>query len=78
MLVCPKCGREINGLEWYKYATVESYIYIDKDGEVMWDDEEVLDVLDESFFCPVCGEKLFENFRDAVTFLTGEHTAPKH
>ncbi|MEM3951848.1 MAG: hypothetical protein QXT92_00060 [Nitrososphaerota archaeon] len=66
---CPFCKRKIMKLECYKYTITESYFYLDEDGNSILDDEEVVDVIEKAF-CPECGEELFENFEDAVAFLT--------
>jgi DNA-directed RNA polymerase subunit RPC12/RpoP len=71
---CPKCGKEIDFLENYQYPTVDYYhFYLDSEGNPQYEYMDGFSSKDDEgdYYCPECGEKLFDNEEDAIKFLKG-------
>jgi len=72
---CPKCGKEIDYLKDYFPVWQEYNMRINENGEEYYEfvnDSIPMDVMNDEFECPECGEILFKNHDDAVKFLRGE------
>lgn len=69
MVICKKCNREIDELE---YTSIKSSIgtFFIEDGVTLYDDEDIMD--DEiAFFCPKCDATLATSEKEAKKILKG-------
>jgi len=64
MPFCPKCGKEIDRLNYWQKKIEEAYF--DGEGYDWWDSDVVIE---RGYECPECGELLFDNEEDAKKFL---------
>jgi uncharacterized protein with PIN domain len=73
MARCPKCGAEIDHLDYYEVAEVlyEAEYYGDSDyGD--FSEPEVMFVNEQYYRCPRCGETLAENEEKARSIMEAE------
>lgn len=63
MAKCPKCGIEIDYLEWKCYKMTHGELCFEGIKELCGGDDAIY------FFCPTCEEKLFENETEVAQFL---------
>lgn len=68
MVRCPICGAEIEWLSLTQVSKEFARVYLDENGEVVFDDWNAR-IEEEEFSCPECGEVLFRSEEDAVNFL---------
>lgn len=70
--VCPKCGAKINRLRLYEEAEVLFNLSVDKDGQLVYDQDDILyGDGKQSIECPQCHEELFDDELKAQAFLNG-------
>lgn len=73
MSKCPKCGKDIDTLTAIERKTTTSEFYPESlfDGKPDYDVTGV-EVTEESWRCPECGEELFSTEEEAVKFFGKE------
>ena len=73
MARCPHCGKEIDLLYCERLLkVVHNYdVRLDSENELDFEfqSEEIEEELDETFYCPECGEEVAKNPNEARKFL---------
>jgi hypothetical protein len=67
MAKCPKCNKEIDHLKFQQTLLVNFDFYVNESAH--YNNEKVVDCFDEGWYCPFCGEKLFDDEDYAINFL---------
>lgn len=78
MVRCPKCGSEIDYLNYYAYELTKACVSIDENYDQLdyysWDSLGVTKG-EIDYECPECGEVLFHTEKEAEQFLRQKQTA---
>ena len=80
MARCPKCGREIDHLNYWSLEWVKRSYWVNDDGEGEWSSSKdwVSTDNDDEYECPWCCEVLFHSEEEAREFLAGQSAVAKN